>query len=323
MRPRRAIALVIAAAGLLSACGPEPQLRLNMRTVAVTVPRLVAPAVELVAPSPPALVALPPVPSVVTQLPASVPTRSPVVVEPADECPAAPPLAVPSASASQIVDRRPAAQNFVQAASGTFTSGGTEGSLAGSLEVTIAELPETTTISGQAVKPWRVQQVDTATQARSVAVYQLLLPSSAAGASAPGVYLVGLAWSDPVRGDMTFQPAGNGLFVLPSPVEIAQNDAQYAGIATDPDTLTTLALTRNVRARARVDVCGELVDTWTVEMTGTLVSPSARWNVTWGQQFATAYGPVAVEDRLGLEDATTGVSWTRRLVSTTVPEEAR
>jgi hypothetical protein len=327
MNRRRALAVAMAAAAVLAACGPEPRLRLSMRNVGVTVPRLVAPAVELVPVDAPPPVALPPVPPLVTQLPSPVqapPPEPSAVAEPAPAaCPAASPFAVPKAVAVETVDRPPAEQHFVQASTGTFTSGSTEGRLDGPVEVTIAHLPSTTTGSGQQVRPWRVQQVDTTTQARSVAVYQLLLPSTAAGASAPGVYLVGLAWSDPVRGELTFQPSGNGLFVLPSPVVVAQNDAQYAGLATDPNTLTTLALTRNVRARKRVDACGQLVDTWTVEMTGRLVAPGAQWNLTWTQQIATAYGAVTVEERVGLDDVTGGRSWQRKLVSTSVPEEAR
>ena len=322
---RKAIALGLAAA-LLTACGPEPRLRLSMRTVAVTVPRLVAPAAELVAPSAPPLAPLPAVPPIVTQLPPLTPTveSAPVVVtEPVDDCPAAPTFAVPEASASETVNQPPADQTLLQRSTGKFTAGTTEGTLDDQVQVTITRLPATTTVTGQEVRPWRVQQIDTLTQARSVAVYQLLLPSSTPGASSPGVYLVGLAWSDHVRGALTFQPSGNGLFVLPSPVAVSQNDAQYVGIATDPNTLTTLSLTRNVRARKRVDACGQLIDTWTVEMTGTIVAPGAQWDVTWNQQFATAYGAVVVEDVLGLVDPKGGPSWMRRLVSTTVPEEAR
>jgi hypothetical protein len=321
------VAVVTVAAAVLSACGPEPQLRLHMRTVSVTVPRLVAPAVELVAPSAPAAVELPPLPPASVVLPPARPVETSTTAVPAavdrDPCPTAAPLAVPRAPASPTVESPPAPQTFLQRATGTFRSAATEGSLDGSVEVTITELPATTTLAGQAVKPWRVQQVDTTTRTSSVAVYQLLLPSSAPGASAAGVYLVGLAWSDPVRGDLSFEPVGNGLFVLPSPVVVAQNDAQHAGIATDPGTMTTLALTRNVRARARVDVCGEPVDTWTVEMTGRLVSPSGQWNVTWTQQFATAYGPVVVEDQLALEAPSGAVAWSRRMVNTTVPKEGR
>jgi len=189
--------------------------------------------------------------------------------------------------------------------------------------VTITALPETTASNGQKVKSWRVQQVDPATKFGAVEVYQLVMPSTAAGATDPGVYLVGLAWTDPVRGSLTFQPSGNGLQVLPSPVQVATNNAQYPGIATDPDTLTTLQLVRNVRGRKRIDVCGQLVDTWTVEMSGTLTTPSAQWTVTWNQQIATAYGAVDVDELFAIQDVKGGLLWTRRLINRTVPKEIR
>jgi len=322
MRLIRTTAVAIAATALLSACGPESHLKLDLRTVAVTVPRIVTPAIQLLPPSAPPPVALPPVPSVVSQLPPSAPPTSPTTSLTSTPCPPASQLAVPT-PASLTVDTAPATQTFLQRASGDFQSAAGKGSFAGTVHVTVTDLPQTKTGSGQRVKPWSVQQFDPMTKTRSVEVYQLLMPSSAAGASPPGVYLVGLAWSDPVRGSLTFQPSGNGLYVLPPPVQVASNDAQYVGIATDPNTLTTLALSRNVRGRKRIDVCGQLVDTWTVEMSGTLTSPSAQWKLTWNQQIATAYGAADVDELLDMGDSTGGVTWVRRLVSTSAPKETR
>ena len=323
MRPTRALARALTATVLLTACGPQSHLRFNLRTVGVTVPRIIAPAVQLVAPSAPPPVALPPVAPVIDQLPARPPSAVTPIAAPKNPCPPAPALAVPKHAATETIDNAPPTQAFGQRASGDFASPAAKGSLAGTVQVTVTDLPDSTTSTGQSVKAWRVQQVDPATKTRAVEIYQLVLPSAAPGAMDAGIYLVGVGWDDPVRGTVTFQPTGNGLFVLPSPVQVAQNDAQYAGIATDPDTLTTLELVRNVRARKRIDVCGQLVDTWTVEMTGTLTTPTAQWNVTWNQQIATAYSGVDVDELLGLQDVKGGLSWTRRLVSTTVPEEVR
>lgn len=332
MRPSRATAVTLAAATLLSACGPASALHLSLRIVAVTVPRIVTPALQLVAPSAPPPAALPAMPStVISELPPPIspmssmsPSSPPPSAVQTRACPPAPPLAVPEYPARLTVTAGPATQAFVQRSTGRFQTVSGKGSLDGSVRVTVTDLPKLATSSGQTVLPWQVQQVDPATRTRSVEVYQLLLPSSAIGASPPGVYLVGLAWSDPVRGTLSFQPSGNGLYVLPSPVQIAQNSEQYVGIATDPNTLTTLQLTRNVTGRKRVDVCGQLVDTWTVEMTGTLTSPSAQWNVTWNQQLATAYGAADVEELFTVTDIKdNGVSWTRRLISTRVPKVTR
>ena len=319
MRPTRAVATALAATAMMSACGPASHLRLSLHTVSVTVPRVVAPAIALVPPSLPPPVALPPIPPIANQLPVLSATPPP----PADPCPKAPELATPAHAASVVVDQAPFSQVFVQRATGDVTTSTGKTSLAGAVQVRVADLPDSTASNGQRVKAWRVQQYDPVRKTRAVEVYQLVLPSSAAGAADPGVYLVGLAWSDPVRGSVTFQPVGNGLEVLPSPVAIASTPAQYASAATDPNTLTTLQLVRNVAGRHRVDVCGQLVDAWSVQMTGTLTTPDAQWQVTWNQQIATAYGAVDVEELLGLQNTVAGVTWSRHLVNTTVPKETR
>jgi len=322
MRPTRAVATALAATALLSACGPASHLRMNLRTVSVTVKRVVAPAIQLVPPSAPPPVALPPIAPVVNQLP---PASAPVIPtgQSVSSCPSPTVDAVPKYPASITVDSAPATQTFLQRASGNFATATAHGLLAGLVQVTVTDLPDTTASNGQKFKAWRVQQVDPATKTRAVEVYQLALPSTAPSAPAAGVYLVGLAWSDPVRGTVTFQPSGNGLFVLPSPVQVASNDAQYAGIATDPNTLTTLQLVRNVRGRKRINVCGQLVDTWTVAMTGTLTTPSAQWKLTWNQQIATAYGAADVDELIDMGAIAPGSTWARHLVSTTVPKEIR
>jgi hypothetical protein len=51
-----------------------------------------------------------------------------------------------------------------------------------------------------------------------------------------------------------------------------------------------------------------------------LTSPQAQWNVTWNQQIATAYGAVDVDELFALATADGASSWTRRLLSTTVPK---
>ena len=319
MRPTRAVATAVAATALLSACGPASSLRLQLRTVSVTVPRVVAPAVQLVPPSLPPSVALPPIPPIDTQ-PPFVPTPPPPAANP---CPTASQLATPAHAAAVVVDKAPFSQVFEQRAIGDATTSAGKTPLNGTVQVKIADLPDTTASNGQQVKAWRVQQYDPVHKIIVIEAYQLVLPSSAPGAVDPGVYLVGFGWSDPIRGRMTFRPAGNGLQVLPSPVAVASTPAQYASIATDPNTLTTLQLVRNVTGRHRVDVCGQLVDTWTVQMSGVLTTPTAQWQVTWNQQLATAYGAVDVEEQLGLQNTAAGVSWSQHLVNTSVPKEPR
>lgn len=318
---KRNLGLAVATCTLLTACGPTTHLDLQMRSVNVTVPRIVTPAVVIVPPAttpmPPALPVLPtwvaPPPALVTP---------PLVTPSGVACPTASSFAVPEHPATPMIAGYPAAANYVQRAQGSHGQPGALTSLAGTVAVKVVRLPSTSTAAGQRVDSWRVER--RADKSTSVEVYDLVHSSAADRALAPGIYLVGLAWDDPVRGKVSFQPVGNGLFILPDPVEVAQQPvegvaAQDAGVATDPQSLTTLALTRSVLGRQRIDVCGKLVDTYTVDMTGTLVTRDAQWKVTWTQQLATAYGGIDVASSLAMSSPASGLSWTRTLRNTTVP----
>ena len=320
-RPRPAALSGLVAALLLTGCGPETELDLDLRAVPVTVPRIVTPAVQIVpaAPAPPPA-PLPPLPPVVEFLPPVVPPAvvTPPAPLPVNPCPAAGSFDVPDLPVSQTVDAPPVAGTTTMRGSGTFASAAQQGSLAGPVTVTTTALPGGTTSAGQRVDSWKVER--TAAGSSSVELYQLVHPSADPTATASGVYLVGLAWKDPVRGDLAFQPAGLALHVLPNPVQLsASGGVQYVGSATDPDTLTTLSLTRNVTGRKRVDLCGELVETFTVELSGVLTTRESQRQVAWTQQLATAYGAADVEETLTLTDPAGGFTWTRTLLGTEVP----
>jgi len=321
---RRTLLLALAGSTLLTACGPASHLDLQLRSVGVTVPRIVTPAVTIVPPATaPVPAPLPPIPPVTSFLPTpAAPATAPLPVAPAAApCPKADAFAVPAVPGTPLIAGYPAAASFRQRASGSSSQAGAQKPITGEVSVRVVRLPGSSTSVGQKVDSWRVER--RSAEGTSVEVYDLVHSSTADAAISPGIYLVGLAWDDPIRGRVTFQPAGNGLFVLPNPVEVAQQvqgvAVQYAGSATDPQTLTTLSLARTVNGRQRVDLCGKVVDTYTVAMSGALVTRDARWQVSWTQQLATAYGGIDVASTLALSSPATGVSWTRTLTSTTVP----
>jgi hypothetical protein len=106
---------------------------------------------------------------------------------------------------------------------------------------------------------------------------------------------------------------------MPSPVN-ASSGAVFASSATDPNSLTTMTATGNVLGKKRIDVCGTLVDTWTVQLSGALTGPSFRYQFAWRQQIATQYGGVDVEDQLTLTTPGGGFTWDRTLHDTNTPE---
>jgi hypothetical protein len=320
---RRLLSLALLAPLVLTGCGPKTHLDLQLRPVSITVARIVTPAVTLVPPATaPVPVSLPPAPPLGTFFPpASSPPPAARPVPPAAGCPAADEFAVPAKPATPSVVGLPPAGSSVQNAFGSYAEQGTVGPLNGLVDVTVTHLPSSTTSVGQRVDSWSVERLQG--KAKTVELYQRLHPAASPAATAPGIYLVGLAWDDPVRGRLRFQPTGNGLQVLPDPVQVASSAAQYAGAATDPDSLTTLTLVRNVTGRKRVDACGQLIDTYTAAMTGLLVSPSQQLQVSWTQQLATAYGASDVESTLTLTSPVDGFTWTQTLRNTALPGDSR
>jgi hypothetical protein len=320
---KRPVLLTAAVALLSTACGPTSHLTLAMRPVDVTVKHVITPAIQLVPPSPVAPpAALPPIAPADVALPPPS-TSLPVPLPPSvNACPSASAFAVPALPASPLVDTPPAPATSTQLSTGSFTGAATTpatGSLAGGVQTTITLLPSTTSSVGQKVDAYQVVRRGPAKHTTSIEVYRLVHPSSSPAATQAGIYLVALSWTDPARGNVSFHASGNGLEILSIPAQPSTNDVQYVGADTDPNTLTTLQLTRNIRGHKRIDACGKLIDTITVEMTGTLTTPDMQRQLAWTQQIATAYGGVDVAETLTLTSVDAGYTWTRSLRNTTVP----
>jgi hypothetical protein len=304
---RRLIPVLVLTATLSAACGPDTPLDLDLRGININVLRVITPAVELVPPSPAPPLSLPPLPPFVVVPPPIAPSAPPAKAP--DPCPKADAFAVPKAPVSPLVGSPPASETFTQISQGTFP---------GEITTTVTRLPSTVSETGQKVDSWTVAHTDPAHQSTDIEAYQLVH----AGAVPSGVYLVGLAWKDPVRGEASFVATGLGVLVLPNPVAVDATGAgtQYAGAATDPSSLTTISLVRNVTGKKRVDVCGELVDTYTVAMTGTFVNTTVQYQLAWTQQLSTVYGAASIEDSMSLTYILGG-AWNRTLHRTTVPKD--
>jgi hypothetical protein len=235
-------------------------------------------------------------------------------------CPKAGAFDVPAVPASVRVLAAPAPGSYTQTVAGTYATATATGALSGGVTQVVTALPRQTSIIGQVIDSWSVTRTGPGAS-RSVEVYRFVHDSPLPAGTASGIYLVALAWKDPVRGDLTFEPMGDGLFLLPSPVSLSPSGGtQYTGSATDPRTLTTMSIVRNVTGKKRVDACGALIDTYTVEMTGVLTTSSTQRQVAWTQQLATAYGGLPVQDSLTLSDPAGGFRWTALRTSTALPK---
>jgi hypothetical protein len=307
----------------VAGCGPDKQLNLNLRAVGITVPRLVTPAVSLVPLVPPTTAPLPPLAPVdfsfpPPTIPSGAPSqpRTPVVA-----CPKAGTFDVPRVPASLKVESPPTPATYVQSIAGTYATGTTTGAISGGLSETVTALPRQTSVVGQVIDSWSITRTSPDAASSSVEVYRLVHASDSPAATAAGIYLAALAWKNAAGGDLTFQPLGDGLFLLPSPVTLSPSGGtQYAGSATDPNTLTTLSVVRNVTGKKRVDACGELIDTYTVEMTGALTTSSSQRQLTWTMQLATTYGGLPVQDQLTLTEPSGTFRWTALRTATALPK---
>jgi hypothetical protein len=319
---RRPLLLVLAAGALVAGCGPDKQLNLDLRPVSITVPRLVTPAVTIVPAAPPVTAPLPPIDFSLPPLavPSAAPT-TPTAPPPVVACPKAGAFDVPAVPASVRVLAAPAPGSYTQTVAGTYATATATGALSGGVTQVVTALPRQTSIIGQVIDSWSVTRTGPDAASSSVEVYRLVHESALPAGTAAGIYLVALAWKDPVRGDLTFTPMGDGLFLLPSPVSLsASSGTQYTGSATDPNTLTTLSIVRNVTGKKRIDACGSLIDTYTVEMTGVLTTSSTQRQVAWTQQLATSYGGLPVQDSLTLTEPAGGFSWKALRTSTALPK---
>ena len=298
-----------------TACGPHVALHLNMRQVDLTFPRVLAPAQALVPPAPLTIpVPVPPIPTF------TVPTQPVITPPPANPCPTASSFAVPAEPVSVLLDKPPMPATYFQSSKGSYTGTSATpaaGKLTSPYTSVLTSLPQTTSQLGQQSDNWLVTRAD-GKSSTEVESFQLALPGSSAQSVSPGLYLSGLKWKDPVRGDLTFVPSGSGVELLPSPVAASANPS-FASSATDPNSFTTLTLAGTVAGQQRIDVCGTLVDTYTTQLTGTLTSPTAQWQVNWRLQVATQYGGIVVEDDLTLTNPA-GFSWDRTLHDLNTPE---
>lgn len=109
-----------------------------------------------------------------------------------------------------------------------------------------------------------------------------------------------------VVGIQPFQPA-NPVLILPLPVPSGQ---QFQSAGVDPRTGQTLVNDGVVRFRERVDVCGELVDGWLVELDQTVAVAGETHNLQASYVVATHYGAVVIDELVRDADTNGAVHFT-------------
>jgi hypothetical protein len=322
----RARLLPLLLAGVLSAgcAGPERPLSIGFREVpsdvvlgAQSTPSPVAPAPApsllpgLALPPPPSVVALPPPtfevrdPGASRPIPVPAPTSSP--------CLAADPLQAPALEAPASVPVPPAEAAYLFRNVGSFEVSGAD-ARRGTFPATSLRTVDLLTISedGTLFDFSVAETLGDITTTTTYRVHQATSPLPAAAGGA-GLYVLRV---ESTRGD------GSRTVFAPAPaLQLAalplQRGAVVEARGVDPLTATTMSFTSSVTGKARVDACGEPLDSWTLELTdGRLISPTQDLEFASTYAVGTQFGGIVLQETTAFAGTDDGAGVSRTNTST-------
>jgi len=249
---------------LSSGCGPTVPLEVAMRQALITVfaghhPPSPSPSL------PPAYAPPPPL-----NLGFQAYTPPPPAVF---SCPDLSEFVVVKDPATALISGPPVLAQYLMRSSGKYSLGSVSG-----------KLPTTIAIAQPAPPKPGNDQVDGAFQDYSL----ITGPSASAytyygfrlapnNAATPGILLTSLHWKDPVRGSFDFFP-DQPLQFLPTPVS-PNTSNPWAASGTDPFDQTSVTLQGTVPKRVTINACGVPLDSFDVQISGNIVSPT--FQLTW------------------------------------------
>ena len=103
-----------------------------------------------------------------------------------------------------------------------------------------------------------------------------------------------------VPGIATFEPEP-GLLLLPVPV---QSGERFSSVAVDPRTGQTVFQQSTVRARERIDACGDPIDGWMVTASQTIANGEEQRTFSYNYLVATQYGAAVILEQIGVPEGT-------------------
>lgn len=257
MTGRRVLLPLLAAICALCACGPTLPIKAGLAPAGANVffgqpyapsplpvPAGANPLPEFPAPLEPALASLPPSGS-----------------RPA--CPAASPLAGPLQSAPVVPSGGPAPGDYVYRVSGSQTLNGKRVPLPAAETRTVKKVAKITDTATGSVH-WQFAVAEGLGDMTTTMVYDL-----EPGGPAPGLYLLQITDS---AGDSFTPSAGIQLMPFPAAAGISYPSANWAqGSGVDPIHDEAMSIQSGaVLGEARVDACGTVLDSWQVEIKGTI-----------------------------------------------------
>ena len=324
--------LVLTAALAAGCAGPDRPLDVGFREVPTDV--VLGAQTEPTSPAAPAgppvdvvetEFTLPPPPSVVALPPPTFEVRDPAT-------PVAPPLPQPSASACAVVDplqapaveapsgivAPPAEAAYIFRNVGTFEVSGAD-ARQGAFPATSLRTVDVPFVSDDgSVFDFAVAETlgDITTKTTYRVVNEANPLTGAAGG--PGLYILRVQSTRADGSSTAFEPAPS-LQLAALPLE---RGAVVEARGVDPLTATSMSFTSTVAGKARVDACGEPLDSFTLELTdGQLISPTQDLTFESTYAVGTQYGGLLLRESTAFAgtDGDAGVSRTNTATISQVP----
>ena len=265
-------------------------------------------------PLPPSIVALPPPPFEPGRRPLPAPPEPP-------KCPTADPLKAPAVEAPSSVAAPPKDAQYLYRNKGTFEVSGANARRGTFPETSLRTVKVLFLSDDGRVFDFSVAEtlgdITTSTTYRVIKPAPSAVPAPAAASDA-GLYILRLE---------SARASGETAAFSPSPaLQLAAfplvRGAQVQSRGVDPTTATTMAFTSTVSGKARVDACGEPLDSFTLELTeGTVLSPEQDLEFSATYAVGTQFGGLLLRDTVAFAgtDGDAGVSRSNTATITRAP----
>lgn len=320
MNRPHAVPLLVAALALTAGCGgPDRQLKVAFKEVPSNVilgaqsspaPEgpIAPPTVDLpfITPPPPSVISLPP-PQFEVPV-AGRPFRTPAPEPTAPVCAAADPLQPPKVEAPSSITTRPAAAQYLFRNDGTFKVSGADAREGRFPAISLRTVSDS--LVDEISFYFNVTEVlgDTTTKTD----YRVVTSQPLGSPFAPGIYLFRVTTRDSGQ-ESVFTPTPS----LPYATFPLTRGASVEARGVDPVTQTAMSFTSTVTGKARVDACGEPLDSWTLELKdGQVLGPDIAVEFEATYQLGTQFGGIVLRDSTAYRGDVDGAGVIRTNTST-------
>lgn len=323
--PRLLVSVALLLGALTSGCGgPERPLSMGFKEIPSDVVLGDQTASTVAAPDtppngaptfalPPSIVALPPPPFADVRRPVTAPPSRP-------PCPPADPLQAPALEAPSTIEAAPADGVYFFRNKGSYDVSGANPRRGAFPESSFRTVKTVFQTDDRRVFDFTVAEtlLDTTTTTTYRVVRAAEIGAAAEGTAAAGIYIRQIETKSLDGQTASFTPTPElRLAALP-----LVRGARVEARGVDPTTATTMTFASTVAGKARVDACGEPLDSFTLELTdGRLLGPEQDLQFAATYAVGTQFGGLVLRDTVAFTgtDRDAGVSRTNTSTISQVP----